>query len=106
MDILLKVQPDVLISTSNEMSAEKSAIFNIMEEAKSEINSLPASWEGDASGTFQNRFQQIYDDIDKILRVIGEYSSDLNDAAEIYRQAERNAVATAEGLPTQGVFTV
>lgn len=106
MDIILKVQPDVLIAKAGELSSEKTSIMGLMDQAKSDISSLTGVWKSEASDEFQGRFKQIYDDIDNMLAIVSEYISDLNEAANIYSTAEKAAKNTAEGLPTDGVFRV
>ena len=106
MDIILKVQPDVLLSKSGELSNEKNTIISLMDQAKSEINSLTGVWKSEASDEFQARFKQVYDDIDNMLAIVSEYISDLNEVPNVYTTAEKAAKSAAEGLPTDGVFRV
>ena len=106
MDIILKVQPDVLVSKSGELSAEKAAVIGLMDEAKAEITSLAGIWKSEASDEYQSRFKQVYDDIDNMLAIVSEYIGDLSEAASVYSTAEKAAKAAAEGLPTDGVFRV
>jgi WXG100 family type VII secretion target len=102
-DITLRVSPDVLNAKADEMNSNKSQIVQIMEQAKQEITSLPGTWKSAAADEFQNRFRQIYDDIDNMLAVASEHISDIKEAAQIYTTAEQAAKAAAEGLPTDGV---
>jgi len=106
MDITLKVQPDVLISKAGELGNEKSSVMNLMDQAKSDINSLTGVWKSEAADEFQNRFKQVYDDIDNMLAIVSEHISDLNEVANVYSTAEKSAKSIAEGLPTDGVFRV
>lgn len=106
MDITLKVQPDVLIAKAGELSTEKTNVISLMDQAKSEINSLVGSWKSEASDEYQGRFKQVYDDIENMLAIVSEYIGDLNEVANIYQTAEKTAKNVAEGLPTDGVFRV
>ncbi|UNC91122.1 WXG100 family type VII secretion target [Candidatus Contubernalis alkaliaceticus] len=106
MDITLKVQPDVLIAKAGELSTEKTTIMGLMDQTKSNINSLAGVWKSQASDEYQGRFKQIYNDIDNMLAIVSEYISDLNEIASVYSTAEKNAKSEAEGLPTDGVFRV
>lgn len=105
-NITLKVQPDVMLSKSGELSTEKSTISSLMDQAKSEITSLTGTWKSEASDEYQSRFRQIYDDIDNMLATVSEYISDLNEVANVYSTAERAAKSAAEGLPVGDVFRV
>ncbi|WP_020225050.1 WXG100 family type VII secretion target [Holdemania massiliensis] len=103
-DMILKVQPNVLISKASEMATQKNTIISIMEQCKTEINSLQAGWKSQASDEFQIKFKGVYDDIDNMAAIIDSYIKTVNELANIYEQAEKRATAAAEGLPTDGVF--
>ena len=103
-DYTFKVDTSVLNAKADEMNGEKSAIIQIMDQAKTEITSLTGTWKSAASDEFQNRFRQIYDDIDNLLAITSEHISDIKEAAQIYAQAESAATTAAEGLPTDGVM--
>ena len=104
MDITLRVDPNVLSAKADEMNGQKTTIIQAMDQAKTEITSLTGTWKSAASDEFQNRFKQIYDDIDNMLAVASEHISDIKEAAQIYTQAESAAKSAAEGLPTDGVM--
>ena len=104
MDITLRVDPNVLNSKADEMNGQKTTIMQIMDQAKTEITSLTGTWKSAASDEFQNRFKQIYDDIDNMLAITSEHISDIKEAAQNYTQAEAAAKSAAEGLPTDGVM--
>jgi WXG100 family type VII secretion target len=104
MDITLRVKPEVLSAKADEMNGQKSQIIQIMEQAKTEVTSLVSTWISDASSELQNRFKQIYDDIDNMLAVASEHIGDIKEAAQIYTTAEQAAKTAAEGLPTDGVM--
>jgi len=106
MDIILKVQPEVLTAKAGELSSERNAMLNLMDQAKSDINSLTGVWKSEAADEYQSRFKQVYDDIENMLAIVAEYASDLNEISGIYNAAEKSAKVTAEGLPTDGVFKV
>lgn len=102
--ITLKVSPEVLTAKAEEINGCKTEISGILEQAKTEITSLAASWKSPAADEYQLRFKQIYDDMENILAIITEYIHDLNESASIYTTAETSIKSMAEGLPTEGVF--
>ena len=104
MDITLRVDPGVLNAKADEMNGQKTTIIQIMDQAKTEVTSLTGTWKSTASDEYQNRFRQIYDDIDNMLAITSEHISDIKEAAQIYTQAESAARSAAEGLPTDGVM--
>lgn len=107
-NIVLNVTPETLTAKAGEMDAQRTAIAALLEEAKSDINSLVNQeiWVSEASTTYQNRFNSSYDELTQILKVVQEYAADLNQAAEFYTQGERSAESAADGLPTSGIFNV
>jgi len=104
VDYTFRVDTNVLTAKADEMNGEKSTIIQIMDQAKTEIASLTGTWKSAASDEFQNRFRQIYDDIDNMLAITSEHISDIKEAAQIYARAESAATTAAEGLPTDGVM--
>jgi len=104
MDMILKVEPQVLTSKAGEMSTERSQINVLMDQAKAEVNSLQSVWRSQAADEYQNRFKMVYDDIESVLTLVQNHINGLNEAAGIYTTAEQSATSTTEGLPTDGVF--
>jgi WXG100 family type VII secretion target len=103
MDIILKVDPSVLEAKAGEMDTSKGTILQVMDNAKTEIKSLTGTWKSEAADEFQNRFNQIYDDIDNMLAIATEHVNDIREASQIYSQAEAAVKSSLEGLPTDGV---
>ena len=105
-NIILNVTPETLTAKASEMENQRTTIAALLEEAKSDINSLVSQeiWVSEASTTYQNRFNSSYDELTQILKVVQEYTADLNQAAEFYAQGERSAESAADGLPTSGIF--
>lgn len=107
-NIILNVSPDTLITKAGEMEAQRANLANLLEEAKTDINTLVTQeiWVSDASSAYQNKFNASYEELTEILKVVQEYAADLNKAAEFYQQGEQAAESAAEGLPTSGIFNV
>lgn len=104
MEIVLKVQAETLLSKSSEILIEKNNIMSTMDQIKSDMTSLAASWKSPASDEYQSRFRQTYDDMDNVIAILSEYVMDLNTAAEKYKQVENTLVANAQSLPVDSVF--
>lgn len=107
-NIVLNVTPETLTAKAGEMEAQRTAIAALLEEVQTDINSLVNQeiWVSEASTTYQNRFNASYDELTQILKVVQEYTADLNQSAEFYAQGERAAESAADGLPTTGIFSV
>ena len=106
MNMQLKVKPEVLISKSNELSGEKNKVLGTMDQMKTEINSLAAAWRSEGADEYQNRFRRVYSDIDQIMQTLSVYITDLNEAANLYSNAENTVKTSNEGLPAGSVFKV
>ena len=104
MEMTLKVDPAVLISKANEISAQKAGIMDVMDQVKTKFTSLQGLWQSDSSTEFQSRFQQVYDDIDNVFIILTEHVNDLTEAAQIYIQTSDTIKAKVETLPVNGVF--
>ena len=104
MDMILKVEPQVLTTKAGEMTSERAQINSLMDQAKSDINSLQGVWRSEASDEYQNKFKMVYDDIETMLTLVQNHINGLNEAANIYVAMEQTAKSQTEGLPTDGVF--
>lgn len=98
MDGLLRVTPEQLISTSGEFSNKAGTIGNLTTEMMNLVTGLASGWEGEGSTAYITKFKALEDDIQKMIRMIQEHSSDLNEMATAYRAAEEEAVEMAQSL--------
>lgn len=98
MDGIIKVDPQQLISTADEFSTTNGQVKSITDQMNSIIDSLKPVWEGDASNTYNTKFDQLQDDMDKMYRMIQEHVRDLNDMAQEYIAAENANVDTGNAL--------
>jgi WXG100 family type VII secretion target len=102
--ITLNVKPQVLVAKAGELSAEKSTVNGLMEEAKAKMAALTGTWRSAASDEYQTRFRQVHSDIEGMLAVMSEYIHNLTEAANLYTAGEQAATSTTQGLPTSGIF--
>lgn len=105
-DIILKVTPTELLAKASEMASQKQQLSSIMESCKTEIKSLQGAWKSEAAEQFQNKFNQVYNDIDNMLAIVEAYITTINETASIYERSETTAKSDSESLPTEGVFNV
>ena len=106
--ITLNVTPETLTAKAGEMETQRTTLASLLEEAKNDVNSLVSQeiWVSEASSTYQSKFNASYEELTEILKVVQEYTADLNQAAEFYLEGERTAESAADGLPTSGIFSV
>lgn len=98
MDGLLRVTPEQLVTTSNEFSNKAGTIGNLTTEMMNLVTGLSGSWEGEGSSAYITRFKGLEEDIQKMIRMIQEHSSDLNEMAKLYQTAEGQVVELAQSL--------
>ncbi len=95
---VLKVSPEQLTSAADSFRSEGSNIQNITSEMMSKVTSLTSVWEGEASQAYITKFKGLDDDIQRMIRMINEHVTDLNDMANEYRQAEQQNESDASAL--------
>lgn len=88
MEGTLRVTPEQLESAANEFSSKGTVVGNLTGEMTRLVEGLASVWEGEAATAYTTKFRQLDDDIQKIVRMIQEHSTDLNEMARVYRDAE------------------
>lgn len=98
MDGIIKVDPQKLISTADEFNGTGGQVKGLTDQMVSIIDSLRSVWEGDAATTYNTKFHQLQDDMDRMYRMIQEHVKDLNEMAQQYITAENANVETGNSL--------
>ena len=98
MDGIIKVDPQKLISTADEFNGTGGQVKSLTDNMVSIIDSLKAAWEGEAATTYNTKFHQLQDDMDKMYRMIQEHVKDLNEMAQQYMTAENANIDTGSSL--------
>lgn len=89
MDNMIKVTPDVLISTSNEFSTQGSQIGALTTQMLDLVNSLPGTWVGEAGSAYVAKFAGLSDDMTRITNMVTEHAEDLIEMAQTYITTEQ-----------------
>jgi WXG100 family type VII secretion target len=98
MDGFIKVDTQDLISTAEEFNVKGNQVKSITDNMISIIDSLKNLWEGEASITYNTKFHQLQDDMDKLYQKIQKDMKDLNDMAQQFIQAEITNIDTGNSL--------
>ncbi len=101
MEGILKVTPEKLIQASSEFSSTGKTISSLTQEMTTIINGLKSIWQGDAASGYNQRFQGLQDDIEKINKMIQEHVTDLNEMAREYQSAEASNIEESSRLLTE-----
>lgn len=98
-NVQLKVKPEVLnekaIVVENNVRKMKSAF----EDMKAIVEKSSAYWVGEAGELHRKNYGEQVENIDTILRRLGEHPGDLRDIAQTYATAELKAEQRIEELP-------
>lgn len=94
----LLVTPEKLISTSQEFATAASQVQNLTNQMMETVNSLAATWGGEAHTAYYTKFNGLNNDMAKIHSMIMEHSNDLTEMANIYKQAESKNTEAGSSL--------
>lgn len=103
MEGYLKVTPAALQAKSGEFDQNRAIIRNLIEQMNSKVGGISSHWQGDASTAYQNSYNGLRDDIDRLDRMIAEHVRDLNEMAAIYSKAEDKAEQAGQALPKDAI---
>lgn len=98
MEGTLRVDPQKLISTADEFGTTGGQVKSLTDRMLSIVDSLKAVWEGDAATTYNTKFHQLEDDMNRMYRMIDEHVKDLNEMAQRYIEAENINTETGNSL--------
>lgn len=85
----LKVEPNKLKSTANSFQSTGQHIQRMTQSMTNVINQLSGCvWSGEAADAYKRKFNQLQDDINRMVKMISEHVTDLNQMAAEYERAE------------------
>lgn len=99
MNGIIKVETSKLTRTANQFNATGNNIKSITSNMTSIVNSLSGViWQGNASMAYKKKFNDLQDDINRIVKMINEHVEDLNQMAREYDAAEARNISVANSL--------
>lgn len=98
-DAIIKVDSKVLLSTAESFQSQGSKVQTLTGQMMTTITGLASQWEGEASTAYVNKFKGLQDDIDKLIKKINEYVSDLQSISQVYETYEKKSLDEANALP-------
>lgn len=85
----LNVEPSKLKETAGTFQATGNQIKNLTDQMMTTVKSLTGEvWSGEAASAYVNKFTQLEDDIRKMLSMINEHVTELQEMASGYESAE------------------
>ena len=104
MDGMIKVSPELLISTAGEFSNQGTTINTLTGEMLQLATGLASAWQGDGATAYITKFKGLENSIQLMVRMIQEHATDLEEIrSDSYLQRERNSdaiIVTADDLVT------
>lgn len=88
MEGILRVTPQTLQNTAAEFSTTGGEIANLTQQMTDLVNSLASFWQGEASDAFKAKFAGLSDDIQKLINMVKEHATDLQEMAQVYIDAD------------------
>ena len=95
---ILKVSPEQLRTSAQSFANTGNSVSNLTSQMTSLVQSLSSAWSGEASSAYASKFNQLNDDIQRLIKMINEHSTDLQQMAATYEQAETSNVEIANDL--------
>lgn len=88
MEGILKVNSQQLMQTASEFGSKAGVVGNLTTEMTNLVTNLACAWEGEASNAYITKFKGLDDDIQMLIKMIQEHSTDLENMARAYEEAE------------------
>lgn len=98
--ITLKVDPDVLRSTSHEVTSLVSALSNDFDQLQRLVSRTRYYWIGAAGDQYRKEFAASERETQELLDLLKKYPSDLMAMAQIYDRSESGTTQAVGVLPS------
>ena len=99
MEGTIKVNTAKLRSTAGSFQQTGNALKSTTNQMMNLVNSLTGSvWSGDAANAYTKKFKQLQNDINRMIKMVNEHVTDINNMAAQYEKAEADNKAAASAL--------
>ena len=99
----LRVTPEKLISVSGQFAQSDSTVNGLTQNMMDIVTQLNSTWTGEAATAYYSKLKGLEGDMQKLHRMIQEHTTDLNDMAKTYQEAEKANLQTANELKTNEI---
>lgn len=99
----LRVTPEKLISASSQFQSSDQKVNNLTRNMLDIVGQLNSTWAGEAATEYYNKLKALEPDMQKLHKMIQEHTTDLQDMAKAYQDAEKANLQTASSLKTSGI---
>ena len=95
----LKVEPAELRRAATSFGNQGREIQRLTNNMTQTVNQFTGSiWSGEAASAYKRKFDNLQDDINRMVRMINEHVTDLTDMAKHYESSEAANKALANSL--------
>lgn len=95
----LLVTPETLQQKSQTFRSLAVQVKSLHDDMIQKVNSTSSGWEGNAADAYRAKFAALQSSMDTINRMIMEHSTDLEQMAQVFIDAESQATAQVDSLP-------
>lgn len=95
----LLVTPEALQQKSQTFRSMAVQVKALHDDMIQRVNATASGWEGNAADAFRAKFAALQSAMDTINRMIMEHSTDLEQMAQVYMDAEGQNASLIDSLP-------
>lgn len=95
----LLVTPETLQQKSQTFRSMAIQVKALHDDMIQRVNATASAWEGNAADAYRTKFAALQTAMDTINRMITEHSTDLEQMAQVYLDAESQASSQVDALP-------
>lgn len=96
--VTLKVSPKELKAKAAEIQSQIKSFEKNWEQLSRIIKNTKGYWMGEAGEAHQQQFERYAEDVERIVKRLGEHPEDLLKMADIYEDSEKQAIRKAQQL--------
>ena len=99
----LRVTPEKMISVSSQFQQSDNTVNNLTKSMLDIASQLNSSWAGEAATGYYTKLKGLDGDMQKLHKMIQEHTSDLQEMAKAFQEAEKANLQTANSLKTNEI---
>lgn len=99
----LRVTPEKMISVSGQFQQSDNTVNNLTKSILDIVGQLSSTWAGEAATGYYTKLKGLDGDMQKLHKMIQEHTTDLQDMAKTYQEAEKANLQTSNALKTNEI---
>ena len=97
----IKTDPRELERAAQTVKTQIGRLTTIYQQTLSAVQHTGSYWIGEAGDVHRELFRSAAPDIQDMMKRMGDYTTELQQMAGVYTQAEQTATERSRGIPTQ-----